>query len=256
MGGQLQAKGPWRWATASRIGSSHVRQGSRKQDAFRVVCLNGNALCIAVSDGAGSASYGGQGASLTCHALSRHFQAWSALHQSLPSDDTVLAWIDHLRDRLALAASRRAIERRQFAATLVLLAVHHDQALILHVGDGAVVARRHGAWETVSKPENGEFASTTFFVTDDPAVRLRIHRFETHHDAFALFSDGIESLALDQSTHSASPRFFEPMMRPVDQSSDRGRLPKLCEALARYLDSQAICARTDDDKTLVLLSRQ
>ena len=256
MGGQLQANRPWRWAAASQIGSSHIRQGSRKQDALRVIRLEDDALCVAVCDGAGSASWGGQGASLTCKMLSQQFRAWFALHRSLPSDDTVLVWIDDLRDQLAVAASRRAVERRQFASTLVLLVVHHDQALILHIGDGAVVARQEGAWETVSSPENGEFASTTFFITDDPEVRLRIHRFETHHDAFVVFSDGIESLALDQSSHSASPRFFDPMMRPVDQASEPGRVPKLCEALARYLDSNTICERTDDDKTLVLLSRQ
>jgi hypothetical protein len=49
-------------------------------------------------------------------------------------------------------------------------------------------------------------------------------------------------------------RFFEPMIRPVDQSPERGKLKQLSLALGQYLDSSAVCDRTDDDKTLVLLS--
>jgi serine/threonine protein phosphatase PrpC len=244
----------WRWAAASRIGTSHLRAGTRKQDAYSISVLPQGAICVIVSDGAGSAGHGGEGASLLCRCLMVKMRSWLKSSHDLPSDEQTMGWLDELRDQLADAASKRGVTRRQFAATLVMLVVKDSQLLALQIGDSALVARRAGAWEAICWPENGEFASTTYFVTDDPEVRLRTARLPLEHDAFALFSDGIENLALDHQAVLPHARFFEPMIRPVDQSQESGKLIKLSSALAQYLDSPAVCDRTDDDKTLVLLS--
>ena len=246
----------WRWAAASRIGTSHLRAGTRKQDAYAVRVLANDALCLIVSDGAGSASHGGQGASLVCRFLSRALQGWFAAHTVLPDDEHLREWIDQLRDHIAVVAERRGLTRRQFAATLVLLVAQGRNLLTLQIGDSALVARRDGHWEALCWPENGEFASTTYFVTDDPEPRLHISRVDGEHDAFAAFSDGIESLALQHVAQTPHARFFDPMIKPVDAVGETGRLVKLSAALGRYLDSATICERTDDDKTLVLVSRR
>ncbi|MNN95437.1 hypothetical protein D3C76_1303440 [compost metagenome] len=77
---------------------------------------------------------------------------------------------------------------------------------------------------------------------------------DLEYDAFALFSDGLEAVALEQATQQPFARFFDPMLKPVDQMGGEGRLVELSGALARYLDSPALCERTDDDKTLILVS--
>lgn len=253
-GGQLQNRLHWRWASASCIGTSHLRMGTRKQDAFSIMRVHSDAMCAIVSDGAGSASHGGQGAALVCRTLRVNFRNWFKQHEVLPCDETIMCWIDKLRDHLSMVAQKRGVTRRQFAATLVMLVVFKDQVLALQIGDSALVARKAGVWEAICWPENGEFASTTYFVTDDPEVRLHTYRFDREHDAFALFSDGLESVALEQATQQPFARFFDPMIKPVDQAPSNGRLAELSDALARYLQGPSLCERTDDDKTLILVS--
>jgi hypothetical protein len=181
-------------------------------------------------------------------------RGWLLKHDRLPGDEQIMAWVDELRDRLTVIAEKRGLTRRQFAATLVLLAIKGNTLLALQIGDSAMVGRREGRWEAICWPENGEFASTTFFVTDDPVVRLRTARLPLDYDAFALFSDGIENIALDHLGAQPHARFLDPMMKPVDEAKESGKLATLSGVLGRYLDSAALCERTDDDKTLILLS--
>ncbi len=230
-----------------------MRSGTRKQDAYAVSRFANGALCLVVSDGAGSASHGGQGASLVCRCLTTSFRNWFAGQDHLPDDEQIMAWIDELRDLLAIVATRRDLARRQFAATLAMLVIKDSECLAIQIGDSALVGRRDGVWEAICWPENGEFAATTFFVTDDP-VRLRTVQLPLLYDAFALFSDGIEHIALDHLAAKPHAGFFDPMMRPVDAAAGSSKLARLSTALASYLDSAAVCERTDDDKTLILLS--
>ena len=129
-----------------------------------------------------------------------------------------------------------------------------DEVVTLHVGDSAVVGRRGKEWDVLCWPENGEYASSTYFVTDDPEPRLNIGRHPYEHNAFALFSDGVGEIALSQLEQTAHSRFFEPMMRPVDAANGPGRLSDLSSKLTAFLTSPSVCERTDDDKTLVLIS--
>lgn len=244
----------WRWASASVIGTSHIHKGDRLQDAYAVAELGDNGVFAVVSDGAGSAKFGAYGAWLTCRFLSVRFREWARTNTDLPSDEELLCWIDELRDRISAIATRRASTPRQFAATLAALVVTRDEAVTLQIGDSSIVGRTGEAWDVLCWPENGEYASSTYFVTDDPVPHLNIIRHKREHDAFALFSDGVGDLALLHLEQSAHPRFFVPMFRPVDAASGEGRLVELSAKLAAYLAGSSVCERTDDDKTLILIS--
>lgn len=244
----------WRWAAASVIGTSHIKSGDRLQDAYGVVDLGDGSLVAVVSDGAGSAQYGAYGAWITCRFLTVRFREWVRTHSSLPSDEEIAYWIDELRDRIATIATHRNTKPRQFAATLAAIALTPEEAVTIHVGDSSIVGRNGTTWDVLCWPENGEYASTTYFITDDPEPRLNLIRHARDHDAYALFSDGVGDLALSHLEREAHNRFFTPMFRPVDTESGAGRLNELSAKLAAYLASATVCERTDDDKTLILLS--
>lgn len=244
----------WRWASASVIGTSHIRNGNRLQDAYAVSELGNGCLFAVVADGAGSAKFGAFGAWLTCRFLSVRFRQWIQENQELPVDEGLADWIDELRDRISTIATRRGTVPRQFAATLAAILVAPEEAVTLHIGDSTVVGRKKGEWDVLCWPENGEYASSTYFITDDPGPRLNITRHQRDHDAFALFSDGVGDLALSYPEKAAHPRFFDPMLRPVDASPGEGRLDELSTKLATYLAGPLVCERTDDDKTLILIS--
>lgn len=244
----------WRWASASVIGTSHIHNGDRLQDAYAVADLGGGSMLAVVSDGAGSAKFGAYGAWLTCRFLSVRFREWVRSNSELPCDEELTDWIDELRDRISAIASRRKSTPRQFAATLAAVVAMPEEVVTLHIGDSAVVGRKGVEWHVLCWPENGEYASSTYFVTDDPQPRLKIARHAREHGAFALFSDGVGDLALSHMEQVAHPQFFDPMFRPVDKASGEGRLVELSEKLAKYLAGPSVCERTDDDKTLILIS--
>lgn len=254
----------WKTIAASVRGTSHVRTSTRLQDAFvsfEQVCstevLNQTYLVSIVSDGAGSAEKGGEGASLVCRTLSVLSREHISRGGGLPDLATIHQWLMTVRERLEVAAKNREINSRQFAATLVFVVASSDAVSAIHIGDGAVVGKRRGAdsWETISSPDSGEYASTTYFVTDQPQPRVRAHVEIGSFEALALFSDGIERLVLDFRDFAPSDHFFDAMLRPLVSGISEGRDRELSRQLSKFLNSSRVNERTDDDKTLVLSTR-
>jgi hypothetical protein len=166
----------------------------------------------------------------------------------------VWSWVSEARDHVAKAAAKRDLSARDFSATLICVVSDGSETLVAHVGDGSVVIQDAGdkGWHVVSWPSHGEYASTTFFVTDAPEPKLMLHRRSRAISALVAFTDGLERLALDFGANKAHAPFFQGIVGPVAKSEIAGRDHKLCAALGRYLESDAVNARTDDDKTLLV----
>jgi hypothetical protein len=221
-----------------------VQKGRCGQDIFVAI----------ISDGAGSATYGGQGAALVCRTIGSQIRKHFRSSESHPEDSDIESWVDMARDKIfAVAASRKAVPR-DFAATLVLAISNAQATVVAHIGDGCVVLKDKAAnqWVAPTWPEHGEYASTTNFITDDPVASLTVNRVEREISALTLFSDGLERLALDFVARTPYERFFEGICRPLFGSSSLGRERGLSDQLKLYLNSSQINDRTDDDKTLVL----
>lgn len=258
MDGRSQVKmNRWRWAAASKIGTAHIKLGTRKQDTLYCFLAKSDPpiACAIVSDGAGSARFGGEGAAIVCRTLSVSIREYFRQTDSMPDEPAFWSWVDNIRDRLSFAAKKRDVSRQAFASTLIVLIASEASCVVAHIGDGAVVARdKSGSWKTLSRPENGEYASTTYFVTQDSHPKMRLSLHEDSFDAFAVFTDGIECIALDAQTSDPFVGFFNPMLSPLDRSAAFGNDRTLSQKLGEYLLSAGICERTDDDKSLILIS--
>jgi hypothetical protein len=245
----------WRWAAASAIGTGHISAGTRLQDAYAVEALNEDAVFAIVCDGAGSAQCGAEGAWVVCRHFKVRFRDWFKGQSAMPSNEILHGWLDEVRYTLEQAATVRNLTQRDFACTLMLLAASGEEFVAMQIGDSSLVGQTGSQWDVICWPQNGEYASSTYFVTDDPEPRPEIVRASNGYSAFALFSDGVGDLALSHLDQAAHEKFFNPMMRPVERIAVGGRLVELSGQLKQYLASEKVNAKTDDDKTLILLSR-
>jgi hypothetical protein len=252
----------WRFARASIVGTSHHANGLPCQDyhACRVLFYSSGdpVLVAAVSDGAGSAKKADKGAEIVCQTLLEQVEVHVS-SQRMPigiSADIGHIWFNAVRNAIAWQADEDQCELRDYACTMLLAVLEPARSLFMQIGDGAMVTSDNSTeWSWVFWPARGEFANTTYFVTDRNAPdHIKIETGDVI-DEIALFTDGIEPLVLHYASRTVHSPFFTQIFAPVRTSSIAGEDADLSEQLRLYLDNPAINHRTNDDKTLVLATR-
>lgn len=255
----------WRIAAASVAGTSHLKLGTECQDnhACRVLAdADGRTVVVLVaSDGAGSASRAGEGSALACTALeglvADYFERGGCIADI--ELDAARSWLKRVQTQIADRAAAQGLVPRDYACTLLAAILGEDAASFLQIGDGAIVvaADQAGEWTWVYWPQHGEYANTTNFVTDKNAEDFLA--FGSSKGAIyeiAVFTDGIERLVLQFASKTVHAPFFDKMFVPVRALASDGLSVELSKGLEEYLSSQAVCERTDDDKTLILATRR
>ncbi len=256
--------GGWRIAAASAIGTSHVKQGTVCQDSH--ICRRfqdrdgGQVLVLVASDGAGSASRSDEGSLCACQTIAEAVEVFLA-HDNAVGDvdqDEVRQWIEMVQQAIAFKAEGAGATPRDFACTLLVAIVGETESAFVQIGDGAIVITDEaGEWGWVHWPQRGDYANTTFFVTEPNAAdRIAFDLIRAPVQDVAIFTDGIEPLVLQYASKTVHAPFFDQMIAPVRASKANGVDAVLSSGLEKYLASSRICDRTDDDKTLVLASRR
>lgn len=108
--------------------------------------------------------------------------------------------------------------------------------------------------ECVFTPQNGEFLNTTHFITESIYKDTLMLKVST--DAIykvAMFTDGIELIALDMTNMKPHEPFFKPFFSVLEKCQSLGNNEKLSIQLASFLNSERVNQKSDDDKTLVLI---
>jgi len=254
----------WRIASASVIGTSHLKQGTVCQDSHAcrlLVDADGRTVAVLVaSDGAGSAPRAAEGSLLACRIIQEAVEDYLAQGGRVAGIDvgTARSWVKQVTEGIALRAAEQGEIPRDYACTLLAAIIGEDAAASLQIGDGAiVVSDQPEEWSWVYWPQHGEFANTTNFVTENEvADRLEFGLAMQSIDEVALFTDGIERLVLHFASKTVHAPFFDKMLVPVRALGNDGISAELSRELEKYLSSQAVCERTDDDKTLILATRR
>ena len=212
---------------------------------------------MVLSDGAGSARHARAGATLVARVWMDHFRELlaeatdpEAALRSVTRVDA-LALLGRIREAFFEEARARETEPVEFSATLLGAVLMPGYALMVQVGDGAWVGLRSGVLGCVTWPVGGEFAGQTVFVNSAEAGEaLQMVHVPGGLTALAGFTDGLERLVLDLGGRFPVAGFFLPVFRAL-RGGARG-FPGQVEA---FLESDRVCKRTDDDKSLCLAVR-
>ncbi|HLK60241.1 MAG TPA: PP2C family serine/threonine-protein phosphatase [Chthonomonadaceae bacterium] len=243
----------WRVAAASAQGVSHARSGQPCQDAHAWTAPGGDLLILAVADGAGSAALSEVGATI---AVREALRASAEAPASAPAGEAqvrerLIAALESAASGVEAEAATRDLPVQDLASTLILVLATPTGVAIAQVGDGAVVAGdADGKIFALTKPENGEYANTTTFLTSPGA--LENAQFVLHPSpitALAVFSDGLQRCALRMPDATPYAPFFTPLFRFVADEPDANEANT---QLTAFLNSPRVLERTDDDITLIL----
>ena len=255
----------WKYGFASVEGTLHFKSSTRCQDASRaevVLDVGGREVLVAAaSDGAGSAALAQLGSSLACNLfvddVKSHIEGGCA--SAISSDNFFEDWVGKFRQLVTGWSRAESARMQDFACTLLAAVVWRDRAVYFQIGDGAIVESRRDEpdrYAVVCWPQQGEYANTTNFLTDTDATEKVFREVKSGAiDEVAIFTDGIQRLALDYRAQSAHAPFFAPLftwLRPHGGGHSR----ELSDSLSVYLNSEKINSRTDDDKTLILATRR
>jgi hypothetical protein len=254
----------WRFASACEIGTSHIGSDTPCQDSVSheiISTKEGPVLVAVVCDGAGSAAHSEIGSWLASTTFIELVDVFfeNGGHVVEINRKAIASWIEITAQTLAARARADGNPIRDYSCTLLASIVGPEAAVFAQIGDGAIVVS-HGeadGWSWVFWPQHGEYANqTTFILSSNATEALEFTLAPRRIDELAMFSDGIERLVLHGATKTVNDLFFDQMIAPVRASTADGLDQDLSDKLESYLASEAINARTNDDKTLLMATRR
>lgn len=244
----------WEGLAVSVAGSRHIARREGCSDSSVFESLDNETSIAVISDGAGSALHASVASAWAVDACFRRirqrFEDMGREHadwRSILLDATLYA-----RQSLEQLAAYYGWSFRDCSTTLCIAVATEEAVLCTNLGDAAVaVLDKHGVWSVVSSPENGEYANVTYFLTSRNYLdHVRYDKWDGEAICLAAFTDGLGTIAMGPKEEPRTA-FLQPILEYC-----RAKFPTLCrDQIVSMLQSEKICSKTDDDKTLAMIWR-
>ncbi len=222
--------------TCNFRGRKHSERNEQCEDS--VYFLRGTEVTtVAVADGAGSKKYehAKDGADAVTKAVCNFFD--SKFDDFFNSNNelelrSVIQTICHkaLKER----ANELGIDSIEtMASTLLAVSFKGNKAIAVQIGDGIVGKTSHGEPELITMPQNGEFASSTFFVNSTDAYKMIQVRkmFLNGTSHLFLMSDGIADCMYNDFTGA----FNSSLKMILDAAEDPDGEEKIKKAIKEFI---------------------
>lgn len=245
----------WFVVGASVIGTYHEKKGQKCQDHYHWVKLNNDIFIATVADGAGSADFGDIGATVASHKAIETICLQSSIIEKFQDEKLLRLLIMEAFESALTEIESESISLgttiRELATTLLLVIATPNMLAVGQIGDGAVVAGNEvGEIFTAIIPQRGEYANeTSFLLYPDSLDTIQINIVQKHIDHIAMFSDGLQSLALKMPEYTPHTPFFYPLFNFISNNKNKVDMDS---QIAEFLRSNRVRERTDDDLTLLL----
>jgi serine/threonine protein phosphatase PrpC len=245
----------WRVVAASVCGTSHIKNKQLCQDAHHFLILPDNILVVSAADGAGSAILGKVGAMVATETAVETISTKEVTRRMLTNDAVVRSLLTE-----AMLAAKQAVEEeavacnkqpQDLASTLIVVIATPEVVAVAQIGDGVAVAKDSiGNLIALTTPDNGEYMNETIFLVSPGAMeKVQVRLWRQPIVNVGVLTDGLQLLAMNMAVSAPHKPFFVPLFDFVASAEDK-IVAK--EQRVKFLRSERISQRTDDDLTLVI----
>lgn len=197
-------------AAVTLIGQKHKNREVPCEDNSTAIQKNGVSVVV-VSDGAGGKQYthARYGSRIACDTVAdlmiNHFDALYNENREAAVKNLLIAAIHANMADAIVEHGLDSLER--LSCTLLFCAVKDRRVICGHIGDGLMVRVSPSGVSPFTMPQNGQNASSTYFVTANHAADyLRFIKTTTDDiHGIALMTDGVQDMVYDENSGLVKP---------------------------------------------------
>lgn len=250
----------WKVVGATAIGSSHKENNTLCQDFISYQEFpdkNEDITYVLICcDGSGSAQYSDLGALGCIQTMNANISKYLKNSEITKIQDSdIQLWCIQANTFLNEIAHQVNHDVEDYATTMLVVIVKNSTCIVFQIGDGVIVlgSKDKTSHEFIVSqwPDKASYANETHFITDDDAT-LHIETTRTSIvDRIAIFSDGLQRIALDEKNRKAHSPFFTPLFNGLKNIKEKD-IHLFENELKKYLNSAIFDEKTDDDRSLML----